>query len=326
MKIRRRFVLTLLTFFTVTSLVWPQRAWGGTDFLSQFLKKKAADKQASAEPAKEGSNIEEVLSTLDETLAENRGLRKQIKDLEEELRKVPVTSNLLKAQIRSLQREMKVRDDRERRAKEAADEEIRKFEVRIKETEKEKEELAKMRKEIEDQLARVMAENEKYKQLLDQAVLGEERHQYLDLIDQSKKVADLAVKQVSVEALANERMKTELARAYYELGNISEGNGNYKGAVNYYELAVQLVPSDAWAHHNLGIVYDYYLRDREAAISHYQRYLQLEPFHEHANRIRERLLDLKLRGFVVPPEPLLKDFETNQREVELKESSVRIPS
>ena len=65
--------------------------------------------------------------------------------------------------------------------------------------------------------------------------------------------------------------------------------GNYEKAVEMYEKAVILDPSNADAYLQLGIIYDDNIKDEERAVEYYRRYLRLDPDSDKAQRVREWL-------------------------------------
>jgi hypothetical protein len=67
-------------------------------------------------------------------------------------------------------------------------------------------------------------------------------------------------------------------------------------------------------HHNLAVIYDYYLNDQPMALHHYKKYMDLEPLQKESHKIRERMLDLELLSKVVPDYPLKLDFSEYHRQ------------
>ncbi len=72
------------------------------------------------------------------------------------------------------------------------------------------------------------------------------------------------------------------ARALYQ-------QGNYTGAVEMYHKALEMDPDNADAYLQLGIIYDDNLKDERQAVYFYNRFLELEPDSEKADRVRRWL-------------------------------------
>ena len=70
----------------------------------------------------------------------------------------------------------------------------------------------------------------------------------------------------------------ELLRYHYNLALIYDRSHQCEQAVVEYKKALELAPDDADVHYNLGIVYDECIKDKEKAIFHYQKYLELCPY------------------------------------------------
>jgi tetratricopeptide (TPR) repeat protein len=89
------------------------------------------------------------------------------------------------------------------------------------------------------------------------------------------------------------RLNPDRAAYYNELGMISRREGKFGDARRYYEKALALEPNYAYAHLNVGILYDLYLQDTEKAMQHYQRYKELAP--GEAGTVTKWIADLQQR-------------------------------
>lgn len=317
MMAKRLLVLVIFILFSV------RPAWALPEFLNKFFpKKEEKTAQESSPPAAQESenNIEELLATLEETLAENRKLRTQISELEAELQKAPREANLLKSQIRGLQRQVQDLTEASRRERTAWEEERSSLQETIRKTEKQLRDSEETLQAMRAKINSLQAENQKYAKLLEEAVFEEERGQYRNLFQSAERAAERAAEELAEKTVAYERMRRELGETHYALGNLLFEMGRKKEAAVQYQKAVALNPDDSWAHHNLGILYDYYFQDKEAALYHYGKYLKLKPVLEEADKIHERVLELKLKSLVIPPEPLREDFRQYTRETELRET------
>jgi tetratricopeptide (TPR) repeat protein len=82
--------------------------------------------------------------------------------------------------------------------------------------------------------------------------------------------------------------------AYYnELGMVHRTEGRFEAAEQAYRRALELDPDYAFAHLNLGILYDLYLQQPDRALPHYERYRALAP--GEAGTVEKWIADLKRR-------------------------------
>ena len=65
------------------------------------------------------------------------------------------------------------------------------------------------------------------------------------------------------------------AVAYNHLGVLQRYKGQFEAARNQYQQAIRIDEDYAFAHLNLGILFDLYLQDLELALQHYQKYQAL---------------------------------------------------
>lgn len=316
-------VPALILVFLIMSVL---PAYALPEILSQIFKKKEPVEETTptaAESPREGSNIEEVLKTLDEALKENRKLRQQVTGMEEDIKRAPGESNLLKSQIRSLQHELLESRQRNESDRKALNGRLAELKNKDAELSQQAAGMEQLRKRTGQRSKKLRRDIERFRRLLKNTILTEERDEYRSLIQRAEEQSNRAVKELSEVELNHEIMQRELANAYYDLGNKFFESKNYKEALTQYEKAIVLNPSDAWAHHNLGVIYDYYIQNKEAALSHYQQYLQIKPAAEEAREIRTRVMDLKLGSLLIPSTPTQKDFKENTRKVDLRETNNR---
>jgi tetratricopeptide (TPR) repeat protein len=73
--------------------------------------------------------------------------------------------------------------------------------------------------------------------------------------------------------------RPDAAEAWNELGVVYRRLGRFLSAQEAYETALSHAPSYAMAHFNLGVLFDLYLREPGAALTHYEQYrdLAMEP-------------------------------------------------
>ncbi|MFQ5545337.1 MAG: tetratricopeptide repeat protein [Acidiferrobacterales bacterium] len=80
---------------------------------------------------------------------------------------------------------------------------------------------------------------------------------------------------------------------YNQLGIVLRSAGQFKAARDAYERALHFDPNYVYAHLNLGILYDLYLRDASKALDHYERYQSLLPAQD--QQVSKWVVDLKRR-------------------------------
>ncbi len=81
--------------------------------------------------------------------------------------------------------------------------------------------------------------------------------------------------------------------AHHQIAIVQRELGAFEAALEAYTLALNLAPDYALAHRNLGILYDLYLQQPTAALSHYRTYLELTQ--QPDNQVRDWVVDLERR-------------------------------
>ncbi|PIQ86544.1 MAG: hypothetical protein COV74_04465 [Candidatus Omnitrophica bacterium CG11_big_fil_rev_8_21_14_0_20_45_26] len=291
--------MRLLHFILCTAMMF-----GSRPILSQ-----AEEPDAGMAPQQQAQDLEKVVQTLNDALKENRELREAKIEAETTLDQARIQNNRLMSQVRELQAET---DDikREKKKESQSLDQMRADIDKQKEAlEAERQKFLMEQEEAEKRTQEILAENERLSQLLDHSILEEEREPLQELIDETKATAKQAVSQIAKSKTENEKLKNELAEQYYALGNLFFEKKEYKMAVKKYVEALEFDPTDAWAHHNLGIIYDYYLVDHIKAIEHYRQYLRLKAIEEETDAIRERVVHLELQRLMVPGQPLKAEYK-----------------
>ena len=78
------------------------------------------------------------------------------------------------------------------------------------------------------------------------------------------------------------RLSQDHSRQALEAGDQKYSEGDYQGAVRYYEDAIDGTPATADIHYKLALLFDDKLKNPLAAMYHFQRYLDLKPTGSHA--------------------------------------------
>ncbi|OGW80378.1 MAG: hypothetical protein A2Z83_06855 [Omnitrophica bacterium GWA2_52_8] len=281
-------------------------------FITLFFCGVCRAQDASVMPAEkkatEQQDMQVILDTMQETLNENRALREELNEKEKQSRETEREANALRGRLRTFERTQQRALDQQKNAEEKLAQER---EVMQKDTAAMKAEVDKVRMEMLEIKAanqKLAEENEQVRQLLQDSILAEEKEEYDRLIHEAQNSSDQALQQVSDVTRASEEMKNELSLVHFQLGNIYFDKRDFEMAVNHYNKVLALEPSHAETHHNMGIIFDYYIENNDKAIFHYRNFLQLQPLHEQANAIRERILELRLAKSMVPGSPLNKEF------------------
>ena len=281
------------------------------------IEKNAQPKTQAAGPSSPPSaaqketpaKIDTILTTLNESLTENKKLRDEVESSQDLLNRAVIENNVLRSQLRTLQstnESIKNELSNKEKQTQSGEEKLKEEIESLKEADQKSQEFKKF---AEQTLLTTDKENQNLKLLLDKAILQSERDDYVRLINQSTKKSQEAAMEMMIARRQSERMKYELASAYYNLGNLLSDSGQQKIAIEQYEKALKLNPADAWSHYNLAVLYDYYMNDRDKSLYHYKKYLGLEPIKEELSKVRERVLEIELRAPIVPVSPLKPEFE-----------------
>ncbi len=252
--------------------------------------------------------MEELLETMNDALLENRKLRENMETVQEAFERMTVENNVLKSRVRTLEKTIEENELAQKRL--AAEDE--KQQVLMQQLQEEKETLYQTVIEKEQQIETERDRLTDLKEILDRAILEEERAEYENLIRDASKKADELLGIIANLEEQKRVMNDELVEAYFILGNSFYEVKNYEGAVKQYKKVLDWNPSHGWAHHNLAIIFDYYLHDHVQARYHYERYLDVKPVDEEALKIRERVMALGLMKKLVPTDPLRIDYNEYQ--------------
>ena len=257
----------------------------------------------------QGGDVETILSTLNDTLKENKLLRDNMMTLQQGIDRVTVENNVMRTQIRNLEKKLQAAEMKQT----SGMDELKRQQDMNKQFETEKTKIQAKVDATQEELARALEKNKELQKVLDSAILEEERDEYRSLILQAQESADHALAKLSETENENEKMKVELEEIYLQVGNAMYEEKNYEGAIKQYKRVIEINPSNANAHHNLAVIYDFYKNEHSLAIDHYEKFLKLSPADETANQIRERILDIELVKNMVPPQPLKMEFNEYHR-------------
>lgn len=282
-------------------------------------EKQAGEASYGEDPVSAATGrIERMVSTLNEALEENKRLRDEARGYKVAVEDTKTQNNLLMSQIRLLQAQAE-------EAKRENEKQIAEIRKQIDEAQKEKAKAEEEKRIIEEARAEAERKKEKseaknleLKNLLDRSALKGEEAPYRALLKDAARSQKKFVNDFSQMTRENIKLKKELSEKYYSLGNFLFESAQYKRAVREYEKAIRNNPRDSWAHHNLGVIFDFYLNKPKRAVYHYRKYLNLKPIEEEGRGIRERILELELGKVMVPKAPLLSEFNHYQEKLKVK--------
>lgn len=273
--------------------------------------KTPATSTISEGTAQGGPDVEKLMYTLSETLAENRRIRESMKELQTAFEKVTLEKSDLLAQIRKTQQLVVIKTKEAGEREKTLRSEFDSAKKQIDSLQTENKEAILQRKVTEEKLKDL---NEKKKQLqedLKGAILDKERDQLQERIVQNDAVVARTLSSVADLNRENGALREQLIGSYFDLGNLFYDLGRYEEALAQYKRVLEWNPDHAWAHHNLAVIYDYHQYQIAEAMAHYQAYLNLKLASEEAREVRTRMWDLKYFSELEPDPPLKKDFKEN---------------
>lgn len=105
---------------------------------------------------------------------------------------------------------------------------------------------------------------------------------------QINRLKKIAQRKNVIEAQLQEMGKTfknEALKFHYNMALTYDRSKSYKDAAKEYVEALSIFPDDADSHYNLAVLYDDHLRDKNNAVKHYKRYLELRPASSDARKV-----------------------------------------
>jgi tetratricopeptide (TPR) repeat protein len=104
----------------------------------------------------------------------------------------------------------------------------------------------------------------------------------VDELDITREKMSCEKKQQAATAGSGSELEKELPdgkvfREHYNRGLKCDDMGEYEQALEEYQKALEILPEDPDLHYNMAIVYDDHMDDKQKAVFHYQRYLELNP-------------------------------------------------
>ncbi len=248
--------------------------------------------------------------TIEVKQLRNRKLDVRSSDLFKEMESVNVTLREKLVQIEG-ERQRLAKDVEKLEARDASyDKEVgREKELRQK-AEKELAEVREKEVEYQELIERMMAQTPQLEQQivdlgktnteLKQALKESEENLRAMKIELEKREHRLIKAERVAEVLESAREDVEHAGSkekldmHYNMAAVYAREGKFTDAEQEYLRALQLDPTDADVHYNLGILYDDELDSPEKAVVHYRRYLKLNPHGPDADEVRSWLMKLEM--------------------------------
>lgn len=212
---------------------------------------------------------------LQRTAEENRTLRSELPAIQEQL------EQLQQAYERSAM-------ERERLVGELADAKEHSQEERLRQDllaqKQEEDELKKLLKAMHKEVEEVERREGRAR-----AQLVELQKDYSQAVDENgrlKQHVETIPGRVTQLAKQHQQLLKETADVHYNLGVFLTQSREYDRAVGEFRKVIELRPDDADSHYNLGIIYAEHLPNRELAMKHFRRYLELNPHATDASRVQ----------------------------------------
>lgn len=97
--------------------------------------------------------------------------------------------------------------------------------------------------------------------------------------------------------LLNSQITQERALYHYNLGVAYSQAKFYNEAIGEYEKSLDSNPDNPDAHYNLGLLYDNIKKEREKAVEHFSKYLELKPAAPDKQEVESWIKRLKLKDY-----------------------------
>jgi tetratricopeptide (TPR) repeat protein len=149
------------------------------------------------------------------------------------------------------------------------------LEQKVQGAEQEKAELSEKISQLENESKELAGQLESLQNLT--RTLTQENQ---ELLNRNRVIQDIPLqipKNMMAVVKERDRLIKESADMHYNLGVLLTKNGDYRNAHAEFLRAIQLRPNDSASYFNLGKINADYFKDKEKAITFFQKYLHLEP-------------------------------------------------
>ncbi|MBP9865699.1 MAG: tetratricopeptide repeat protein, partial [Candidatus Omnitrophica bacterium] len=264
------------------------------------------NKSASAGDFQKGGavDVDRLLGTVNQTLSENRDLRKNMSVVQESFERLTIENNVLKSRLRNLERRAEEKDSEKAEILKDFNQRQKQIDALHDQNDAKMQELVDQANKLNDSKAEI----KKLQDKLGEAILESERDEYNLRINNLKAESEQAISELAKAKYLQAQHQEELGQSYYRMGNMLFEQRQFAKAVEHYLKALEYNPQLSYAHHNLGVIYDYYLNNNPEALKHYKAFLNMEPDDTSVDKINERMLELELAKNIVPENPLKLDY------------------
>lgn len=249
-------------------------------------------------------DVNRLLGAVNESLGENRDLRKNMIAVQDSFERLTIENNVLKSRLRNLERRAEDRDNEKKEIQKEIDEKQKMMAALREQNDAKVMQLVEQAKKLNESGAEI----KKLENKLGEAILESERDEYNRRIQNLKTESEHAVQELAQAKYLQTEFQEELGQSYYRMGNMLFEQRLFGKAVEHYQKALQYNPQLSYAHHNLGVIYDYYLNNNPEALKHYKQFLNMDPEDTNVDKIHERMLELELAKNIVPQNPLKLDY------------------
>lgn len=88
------------------------------------------------------------------------------------------------------------------------------------------------------------------------------------------------------------KLDKETQDVHYNLGRMFQESGEWKKAIVEYKKVLIINPDDAQTHFNLALIYDTIINDREKAVFHYKKYVEINPKAPDVSKVKKYITEL----------------------------------
>lgn len=260
-----------------------------------FVMSSRVFAQAAANPATQGNVLEEkqiveINKSLKGAIEQNQSLENQNRQLQNEIERLRAESSQASMQLEDLKKERGELSESIKKVRGAN----REYSQKIKDLESSVQELEAKKQDYDEKIKQAEAEAaQQQQQQHDDDDLSFSSTANQDVLNKEGKAVDLLSK-IDAFNEQDQRLKSDAAKAHYNMGNIYFQKGEFELAAREYYQAMTLMPDDPDAHYNLAFVSGEYLHDFKTALKHYEIYLYLNPESKDKHLVREKIIHAKL--------------------------------
>ncbi|MBI4355435.1 MAG: tetratricopeptide repeat protein [Candidatus Omnitrophica bacterium] len=246
------------------------------DHLLEQIKQRQADQQVLAE---ERDKLEKVLQA---TTQASRELREQVEPLQQELAQLKSSQEQAVAERNTLEQEVVAlqKGTREKDLRKQVDSQRRELVAVGRALQASRSEA----KEATERAARVQADLNATQQQYEEL-----KNRHAEIMSRNlvlKSEAAKVPRDINRLARQHEQLRKETSSMHYNLGLMFTRNKQWARAEKEFRKVLELSPDEADAYYNLGVIYAEHLTNRDKALTHFRKYLDLKPHAQDANWVR----------------------------------------